>query len=113
MNWQILQSVGQLQEVLKESESKPVFIFKHSTRCSISSTALSRLERMWDDDIDTNKLTPYYLDLIANRDVSNKIEEVLHVVHQSPQLILIKDGKSIYDTSHMGINYGELMAQAD
>lgn len=68
---------------------------------------------MWDDDADTNKLTPYYLDLIANRDVSNKIEEVLHVEHQSPQLILIKNGKSIYDTSHMGINYGELMAQAD
>ena len=113
MNWQILESVGQLQEVLKESANKPVFIFKHSTRCSISSTALSRLERMWDDDADTSKLTPYYLDLISHRDVSKEIAEVLHVEHQSPQLILIKDGKSIYDTSHMGINYGELMAQAD
>ncbi len=113
MNWQELSSVQQLEEILKESENKPVFIFKHSTRCSISSTALSRLERMWDDVADTEKLTPYYLDLIKNRDISNKIEEVLNVQHESPQLILIKDRISIYDTSHMGINYGELMAQAN
>lgn len=110
MNWIQLTSEQELNEAIAASNETPVLLFKHSTRCSISSTALSRVERNWDD---TSKIKPYYLDLIAYRNVSNKIEELLGVYHQSPQAILVKDGNSIYDASHMSINAKTIISKAE
>ena len=70
--------------------------------------ALSRFERNW--DLDGAEIEPYYLDLIAYRPVSNKIAETIGVEHQSPQVILLKDGKAIYDTSHNDITVEGLKA---
>ncbi|MCP4441964.1 MAG: bacillithiol system redox-active protein YtxJ [Aureispira sp.] len=101
MNWKDLTSIEELENILQESHQHPVAIFKHSTRCSISSTAKNRLERGW--NFESNQVTPYFLDLIAHRNVSNAIADQLGVVHQSPQLIVIKNGKAVYDASHMTI----------
>ena len=107
MNWNILNTVEQLENIKKESESQPVVIFKHSTRCSISATALSRFERTWNDEKAAN-IKPYYLDLISYRPISNQIAEDFKVEDESPQLLLIKDGKSVYNESHYGISFDEL-----
>ena len=106
MNWNILDSEEQLNNIIEESSSVPVLIFKHSTRCSISSMAKSRLERQW--DLDENSVKPYVLDLIANRNVSSKIEEVFSVQHESPQALLIKKGACVYNDSHNGISVSEI-----
>jgi bacillithiol system protein YtxJ len=107
MNWHPLTSTEQLTEVLQESKETPVVIFKHSTACSISSTAKSRLERQW-GSAGLDHVKPYYLDLISYRPVSNEIAELLHVSHQSPQLLLVQDGMCTYDASHLSISVDAL-----
>lgn len=108
MNWNKLTEASQLQEIIALSEEKPVLIFKHSSRCSISSMSLDRLLRKWKDS-DTEKIEPYFLDLIANRDLSNSVAKEFRVPHESPQVLLIKNGEVIYDNSHYGISYGEII----
>ena len=105
MDWEPLNHISQLDEIVAASNEKPVAIFKHSTRCSISRMALKQFENEFDF---TEKVTPYFLDLITFRDVSNDIASRFGVQHQSPQLILIKDGKAIYDASHSDIDAGPL-----
>lgn len=102
MSWSELTSLEQLETVINESKQQPVVIFKHSTRCNISSMAFDRLQRAWDS---SENIKPYYLDLIQHRDVSNEIVEKFGVTHQSPQVIILKGGQAIYDNSHMGISY--------
>lgn len=71
--------------------------------------ALDRLQRSWSEE-EMKNLKPYYLDLISYRDISNHIAQEFGVDHQSPQVIVIKNGEAVYDNSHMGINYEELKA---
>lgn len=106
VNWQRLSSVDQLETIKEESKAQPVVIFKHSTRCGISSMALNRLEREWSEDL--NNIKAYYLDLISYRQISNAIENEFGIYHESPQLILIENGKAVYDASHMSISTVEL-----
>ncbi|SEJ07583.1 bacillithiol system protein YtxJ [Cyclobacterium xiamenense] len=109
MSWKKLASLSQLDQLKEESKEKPVVIFKHSTRCSISSMAWNRMERSWKAE-DSERLSPYFLDLIAHRDISNAIAEEFSVAHASPQVIVIRDGKAVYNNSHMGINYREIVS---
>lgn len=104
MNWIKLESEKQLIDIQQKSHTQPILIFKHSTRCSVSRTALDRLERNWNSE-EIKEIQPYFLDLIANRDISNLISEGFHVEHQSPQVLLIRNGKSVYDRSHFDIDY--------
>ena len=97
--------LGQLNEIILLSSEKPVLIFKHSTRCSVSRMVLKQFESEFDLE---NQVTPYFLDLLEHRDVSNAIAEQFKVVHQSPQLLLIKNGMSVYDASHSAIEVAEL-----
>lgn len=108
MDWKKLESLEQLAHIKKESQEKPVLIFKHSSRCSISSIAWDRLKRNWKSE-DSEKVSPYFLDLISYREISNTIAKEFEVYHESPQIILIKEGEAVYDTSHMGINYNDIM----
>lgn len=110
MNWNPLSDIAQLDEIKKESHHYPVLIFKHSTRCSISATALGRLERTW-QQAEVGDLKPYYLDLIAYRSVSNQIAEQFGVWHESPQVLLIRNGESVYDASHYDIAFDSLKSQ--
>ncbi|MFN5418697.1 MAG: bacillithiol system redox-active protein YtxJ [Flavobacteriia bacterium] len=93
--WTKLTSLEQLDEIL--TSDKKVLIFKHSTRCSISSMALNNFEREFtlDEQIET-----YFLDLLQHRDISNAIAEKANVYHQSPQVIVFENKKSIYNASH-------------
>lgn len=107
MNWKELESIDQLMQLDVESEKMPIVIFKHSTRCSISDAAISRFDRDWTRE-DSEKMTPYYLDLIAHRNVSNAIAERYGIVHESPQVLIIKNGKCVYDESHMNIRVSDI-----
>lgn len=110
MNWNKLSASTQIEEIKQLSMSKPVLIFKHSTRCSVSSMSLDRLLRNW-KATDEDRILPYFLDLIANRSLSNEIENEFGIPHESPQVIIIKNGMAVYDTSHYGISYNEIMEQ--
>ena len=111
MNWNKLTSEEQIDQVITESAEKPVLLFKHSTSCSISSMALDRLLRNWKTE-DSDKITPYYLDLIAFRSLSNLVAARFGIPHESPQVLLIKKGKVTYHESHYGISYAEIMKQS-
>lgn len=108
MKWKTLTEATQLNTIIEESKTQPVIIFKHSTSCSISSMTKNRLER---EDAPEN-IFFYYLDLIAHRAISNKIAEIFKVHHESPQVLLIKNGECVYDESHNGIDMQEIAAQA-
>jgi bacillithiol system protein YtxJ len=105
INWIALTDLGQLNEIMDLSHEQPVAIFKHSTRCSISRMALKQFENEFDLE---GSVTPYFLDLLNHRDISNEIATRFEVYHQSPQLLLIKEGKSVYDASHSDIDAVEL-----
>ncbi len=108
MNWKQLTEEAQLNSIIEESKQQPVIIFKHSTRCSISSMAKMRLERSTQPD----NISFYYLDLLRYRDISNKVAEIFNVYHESPQVLLIKNGECTYDESHNGISMEEITEQA-
>lgn len=108
MNWIDLTNVSQLAEIKEQSKVKPQLIFKHSTRCSISSVAKSRLERSNPPE----NVDFYFLDLIKNRDISNKIVEEFSVFHESPQVLLIKNGECVYDESQSGISMNDIEEQS-
>lgn len=106
--WNHLSSVDQLTELEKESFEKPILILKHSTRCSISAMAKNRLELYWDKTV---SLKPYYLDLLALRDLSNEIADRYKIRHESPQIILLKNGQCIFDASHNEIDYNKIKSK--
>ncbi len=108
MNWKDLTDEAQLDAIRAESKAQPVVIFKHSTRCNISSMAKSRLDRGEAPE----GTSFYYLDLIKYRTLSHKVAEVFEVHHESPQVLVIKDGDCVYDESHNGISLDEVLAQA-
>ena len=108
MNWHPLDDEKQLPELRAQSFSKPVVIFKHSTRCSISSMALNRLERSETPE----GVQFYFLDLIRHRGLSNKVAEVFSVHHESPQVLIIRGGECIYDESHGSIHMADIAEQA-
>lgn len=107
MNWNQLTEESQLETIKEESYNQPVMLFKHSTRCSISATTLSRLERSW-NDAEVSNLKSYYLDLLSYRNISNKIAQEFEVEHESPQVLIIKDGKATFDASHYDITFDSI-----
>lgn len=109
LNWSPLNDTRTLEDLDASSfldSHQAILIFKHSTRCSISAMSLSRLERKW--DVEPSKVPAYFLDLLNHRDISNAIAEKYQVEHQSPQVLLIKNGKCIYDASHGDIEASEI-----
>ena len=107
MDWKHLTSIDQLETIASESFNLPQVLFKHSTRCSISSMALNRLE---------SSTLPagvdfYLLDLLQYRNISTAIAEKFKVHHESPQVLVIINGECTYDESHMGISMDEIIEQ--
>lgn len=100
--WQELKTLAQLDTIAEVSKTRPVAIFKHSTTCGISRMALRSFEAQY--GIDHNQMDLYYLDLKAYRQVSDEVGYRFQVMHQSPQLILIKNGTAVYHDSHGSIN---------
>jgi bacillithiol system protein YtxJ len=108
MNWIALNDETQLNEIIAASNTIPQVIFKHSTRCSISSMAKNRLDKKNAPD----GINFYLLDLIKYRSISNKIAEIFQVTHQSPQVLVIQNGKCLFNESHSGIHFDEIEAAA-
>ena len=108
MNWIYLTNEVQLQDIKDKSKDKPQVIFKHSTRCGVSSMAKNRLDK----GSEPGGMDFYFLDLIKHRNISNKIAQDFQVYHESPQILIIKDGKSVYDESHSGIDPQEINSYA-
>ncbi len=100
--WKYIESEADLEKAIAESSERKVAIFKHSTRCHISKTVLRNFEREVQES--PADVSYYFLDLLEYRPVSNKIEHDLDVVHQSPQLIVLKDGRAVNNMSHQGIS---------
>jgi bacillithiol system protein YtxJ len=108
MTWIPLTDNDKIDVIKEASFEKPQLIFKHSTRCSISSMAKNRLDRSEQPE----GITFHYLDLINHRSISNNIAEIFNVAHESPQVLLIKNGECVYDESHSGISMDEITEQA-
>ncbi len=109
MDWKVLRDELDLEEIIKRSVTRPQVIFKHSTRCSISSVAKSRLDRA----TQPGNTDFYCLDLINFRALSDKVAEVFNVYHESPQVLVIKNGECVYDESHMGITMDEILLHTE
>ena len=108
LDWQTLDDPAQLDSIVARSYERPCAIFKHSTRCNISAMAKYRLEDDWEEMPAEAAPDMYYLDLIRYRHISQAIAERFGVHHESPQLLLIRDGECRYDASHLSISVGEL-----
>jgi bacillithiol system protein YtxJ len=104
MNWVDFESIDQINEINELSKTEgPVFIFKHSTRCAISSMALRRMQSANSEE-QLNNATVYYLNLIKDREVSNMVSERYGINHESPQLLVIQNGVCKTSTSHNGVS---------
>ena len=101
-DWKELSQSEELNQIKKDSFKKPQVLFKHSTRCSISTMAFSRLEKNWDSK--SGSADFHYLDLIKYRNISNQIENMFDVTHQSPQLLVIKNGVCEANASHNNVD---------
>jgi len=102
VNWVPLTEMTQLDEIIEESKTTTVLILKHSTRCSISIMAKNGLDKTW--DIEHSNLKTYYLDLLKFRPISNQLAETFNIHHQSPQILVIKNGKCDYSATHSDID---------
>ena len=101
INWLHLINIDQIKQIRSLSKSETVFIFKHSTRCGISKMVIKRFDNMFNESMSNVKV--YYLDLLNYRDVSDKVGVTFNVIHQSPQLLIIKNEVSVFNASHQDI----------
>lgn len=110
MKWNYILKEEELDSIDLISKENLVFIFKHSTTCGISRMALNRIESKWKLE-DAEQVRPYFIDLLSFRGVSNAIAKRYDVVHESPQVLVIRNGKCIYDASHSSIRLSEILEQ--
>lgn len=101
-----LDKMEQFDEIDEISQTKPVVLFKHSTRCSISRMALKQFDAEF--NYPEEKIDWYLLDLLNHRDLSNEIASRYNVMHQSPQIIVIRNGKAVFNASHDSISTEDL-----
>ena len=101
--WVSLTSHEQLSKILEKSQEKPVALFKHSTQCGISVSSQSELFSNW--DLTANDVDFYHLDILNYHSISNAIADRVGVIHQSPQLIVLKNGNVISVTTHHTIKF--------
>ena len=106
MTWNPLTAASEIDAIIERSHQVPCVILKHSTRCSISFMALHRLEATW--KFSPTQLEPFFLDLIRYRNISDEIASRFEVFHESPQILLIRNGDCILDASHLDISVDEI-----
>lgn len=105
MNWIALEDINQLEKI--KTSSTPSIIFKHSTRCPVSGMAKRNFQL--EAPLLPERVDVYYLDLIKYRDISNHIAEHWNIRHESPQVLLIKDGQCVYTASHSDIEMADVV----
>ena len=107
MQWTTLTSEEQLNDLIERSKETPQIIFKHSTRCSISSVAYQRI-----DKAQKPPLTDFWLlDVLTHRPLSQQVAQRFGVHHESPQVLVIKNGECVFDESHLGISMQDIASQ--
>lgn len=106
--WKTIKSEEDLEKAIKQSYENRVAVFKHSTSCFISKTVLKNFEKEIENS-DEQNVSFYFLDLLAFRPISNKISEDFAIRHESPQLIVIEDGKAINNASHQDISLSQIV----
>jgi bacillithiol system protein YtxJ len=107
MNWLIVSEEAQLEQLHARSFAEmPLLFFKHSSRCSVSRVAKDRLERNW--KLSGLRMSPCYVDVLGSRAVSLKIAQFYGITHESPQVLVIHNGKCIYTAAHSGIEFSSL-----
>lgn len=106
VNWIPLNDLDVIEEAIALSYEKPVVLFKHSTRCSISRFALKQFENEY--DFSKEQMEPFFLDLLNHRDISNEIATRFNIEHQSPQMIVLKGGVAVFSSTHSDIEAGIL-----
>jgi bacillithiol system protein YtxJ len=112
MNWQFVRDeihVESFHELSFDPSIDAIIVFKHSPRCSISLMAKDRLERKWEPEFDQNPV--FLIDVLSSRAASNLVSEKYGIEHQSPQVLIIKEGKCIYTASHSAITFEEIRKQ--
>jgi len=106
VQWTDITDVSQLDALEAESQSIPVVVFKYSTRCNLSTFTLKKFEKKF--DFEAGEAKPYFLDLRAFRDISDEIATRYGIAHESPQIILIKQGRAVYYANHEHIKFENL-----
>lgn len=101
LNWKVLDDALQIDKAIEVSTEKPVVIFKHSTRCGISRMVLKQFQN--NAEFDEEAVLLLYLDLLAHRNISDEISNRFGILHQSPQMIILKDGEVVHHSSHSSI----------
>jgi bacillithiol system protein YtxJ len=96
-----------LEEIVNKSFEKPVLVFKHSTACPISGIVYNRIEESSEDLAE--KFDCYLLFVIENRNASNAIAETVSIKHESPQVLLLKNGACVFNESHLMIKPTSLL----
>lgn len=105
--WNLIESEKDLEDAIKKSYDGKIAIFKHSTSCFISKTVLRNFEKEI-EEAQQHGATLYFLDLLAHRNISNKIAEDFGIRHESPQLIVIQNGNEINNASHQDISLSQI-----
>ncbi|MFM9004519.1 MAG: bacillithiol system redox-active protein YtxJ [Flavobacteriales bacterium] len=100
--WKPLESLAQLDDVIQQSHATPQVIFKHSTRCIISKMVLAQFEEGLDSI--PSHVNLLFLDLLNHRDISNAIASQLSIHHESPQVVIVKNGMAVFHESHHSID---------
>lgn len=100
-NWIELKELAQIAQIKEESKVNPVIVYKHSTRCGISKMVIKQFENLFTEEFKNFRV--YYLDLLNHRDISNELADMFSVVHQSPQILVIKNETCVFNTSHEAI----------
>ena len=86
-------------DVLRKSHDRPVVLFKHSNSCGLSSRAQRQIERLTDPgDPDV-----YRIVVQTARPISDYVEHVLGIRHESPQVFVLAGGNAVYDSSHHAV----------
>ncbi|WP_347216237.1 bacillithiol system redox-active protein YtxJ [Chryseobacterium sp.] len=105
--WKNIKSEEDLEKAIESSYQHRIAIFKHSTSCFISKTVLKNFEKEVENA--DQEVEIYYLDLLAHRPLSNKIAEDFGIRHESPQLIVIENGKPVNSASHQDISLSQIV----
>jgi bacillithiol system protein YtxJ len=101
VNWIPLNSLEQIKTIKELSKSETILVFKHSTRCGISSMVIKRFENLFDSSM--NNIKVYYLDLLNFRAISDEVGYSFQAQHQSPQLLIIRNEVAVLNVSHYDI----------
>ena len=100
--WIPLTNSEQLEDIEVLSKGKVQVIFKYSTRCGINRIVMKEFEKAYESS--EQDFDFYFLDILSFRSVSNTIATRFEVIHESPQVLVIKNGAAIAHASHSEIN---------